>query len=122
MQQIKKKVQSAKDILSSANYIDRLTENNKYVNKEFQEYGLRLATNLNDEKSKPLYIKLAKEVPRKYLEQAFTFTLDYPNVKNKGKIFMWKLTGICKENKYKMTFYRKKKTSKKVSPQLAFGL
>ncbi len=66
-------------------------DDHKYVTREFQDFGYRLALKLDDLKHKALYIKLAKEVPRVQIEQALSFTADYPNARNKGKVFMWKL-------------------------------
>ena len=61
----------------------------KYITREFQDYGYRLAEELGDLKHKALYIKLAKELPRKLLEEARTFVKDASNIKNPGKLFMW---------------------------------
>lgn len=72
---------------------------NKYVSKEFQDYGLFLANKLSDIKYLSMYIKLAKNTPRGLLEQALSFAIDYPNAKNKGKIFLWKLTNLKNQNK-----------------------
>ncbi|MBN2015881.1 hypothetical protein JW766_03530 [Candidatus Dojkabacteria bacterium] len=65
----------------------------KYVKHEFQDYGVRLAHNLNDISHKSLYIKLAKAEKRDLLEKAYRFAIDYPGMegKNKGKLFMWAL-------------------------------
>ena len=68
-----------------------LFDDHKYVTTEFQDFGYRLALKLDDLKHKALYIKLAKEVPRLYLEQALSFAADYPNVRQKARVFMWKL-------------------------------
>ena len=67
-----------------------LDEKGKYITKEFQDYGYRLAVELNDERNKSLYIKLAKEVDRKLLEEVRTFVKDASNVKSKARLFMWK--------------------------------
>lgn len=66
----------------------------KYITREFQDYGYRLAMELGDERNKSLYIKLAKETDRKLLEQARTFVKDAKNVRNRGKLFMWALTKL----------------------------
>ena len=63
----------------------------KYISREFQQYGYELAIELNDEKHKALYIKLAKENPRGAMEAARSFVKDAPNVRSKGRLFMWKL-------------------------------
>lgn len=70
----------------------------KYVTKEFQDYGYRLALELGDEKRISLYIKLAKTLPRNILEEARTFIKDASNIKSKPKLFMWKIKQL-KNNK-----------------------
>lgn len=69
----------------------------KYITREFQDYGYRLAEELGDLKHKALYIKLAKQLPRGLLEEARTFIKDASNVKNRGRLFMWKLAQLKKE-------------------------
>lgn len=69
----------------------------KYITREFQDYGYRLAEELGDLEHKTLYIKLAKELPRKLLEEAKTFVKDASNVRNPAKLFMWKLGELKKE-------------------------
>ena len=71
----------------------------KYISQEFQDYGYRLAEELNDLKHKALYIKLAKEMPRPILEKARNFVKDAHKVKNPGRLFMWKLSQLKKEKK-----------------------
>lgn len=90
----KRKFQSVKDILSD---FDPLKD--KYISREFQDYGYRLAKELGDLKHKALYIKLAKELPRRLLEEARNFVKDASNVKKPARLFMWKL----KELKNKRT-------------------
>jgi len=70
-----------------------LTKRRRYVSKEFQAYGLMLATELDDWKNRSLYIKLAKQYPRQQLEKARYFVKDQSpgKVKNKARLFMWKL-------------------------------
>ena len=75
-----------------------LDEKGKYITKEFQDYGYRLAVELNDERNKSLYIKLAKEVDRKLLEEVRTFVKDASNVRSKPKLFMWKLAELCRSS------------------------
>ncbi|HSX40411.1 MAG TPA: hypothetical protein VLF68_02255 [Candidatus Saccharimonadales bacterium] len=62
----------------------------KYISREFQSYGVRLAESLDDYKHKSLYIKLAKTTHRSILEKALSFAVD-SNARNKGALFMWKL-------------------------------
>ena len=85
------KVRSAKDILLNHNFLEEKKKSLKYVTREFQDYGYRLAVKLNDLKHKALYIKLAKSEDRLILEKAATFAADYPNAKSKGRVFMWKV-------------------------------
>lgn len=63
----------------------------KNISHEFQFYGCFLAESLDDTKHYSLYIKLAKTVDRKLLEEALNFTKGYYNAKNKGRVFMWRL-------------------------------
>ena len=63
----------------------------KYISREFQDYGYRLAVELNDLSHKSLYIRMAKTVNRKILEMARSFCADAPNVSSKGRLFMWKV-------------------------------
>lgn len=63
----------------------------KNISKEFQMYGVYLAETLQDTKHYSLYIKLAKDIDRRVLEEALNFTKDYYEAKNKARIFMWKL-------------------------------
>lgn len=63
----------------------------KNISREFQMYGVYLAESLQDTKHYSLYIKLAKEVDRKILEEALNFTKGYYSAKNKARVFMWKL-------------------------------
>ena len=63
---------------------------------EFQEYGVYLAESLGDTKHYSLYIKLAKELDRKILNEALNYTKGYYNAKNKGKVFMWRLKQLKK--------------------------
>jgi uncharacterized circularly permuted ATP-grasp superfamily protein len=76
-------------------------DKDKYISREFQDYGYRLAKELNDLEHKSLYIKLAKELPRKLLQQARNFVKDATNVKNPAKLFMWKLTQLKREKRIK---------------------
>jgi hypothetical protein len=105
---------SAKDILMSGNFVDRYLDSAKYVSVEHQDFGLRLATRLNDLPHKALYIKIAKDIPRNLIEKAVSFTLDYPQAKSYGKIFMWKLVELCKEGGVKFSFRKKAKAKAKV--------
>lgn len=68
----------------------------KYVSREFQQYGYELAESLGDFSHKSLYIKLAKETPRGLLESAKSFVLD-SSARSKGRLFMWKLKELKKE-------------------------
>lgn len=69
----------------------------KNISHEFQFYGCFLAESLDDTKHYGLYIKLAKEVDRKLLEEALNFTKGYFGAKSKARIFMWKLKELRKQ-------------------------
>lgn len=83
---IERLVKSLKQIIEEK----RPGERNKYVSREWQDYGYRLAMELGDPEHKSLYIKLAKEEDRATLERARSFVID-SNANNKGALFMWKL-------------------------------
>ncbi len=66
------------------------------VTREFQDYGLRLAEQLGDTQHKALYIKLAKTLERRLLQDALEFVLD-AKAKSKARLFMWKLQQLKAE-------------------------
>lgn len=72
----------------------------KYVSREFQSFGVYLSEELDDYKHRGLYIKLAKTVHRSILEKALSYVSD-SNAKNKGALFMWKLSQLKTGNKKK---------------------
>jgi len=75
----------------------KFDDEDKYISREFQKYGYTLAEEMGDLKNKSLYIKLAKETPRAYLESARTFVKDAANARSKARLFMWKLAQLKKE-------------------------
>jgi len=77
-------------------YKETLAKRAKYVKNDFQAYGLTLAEELNDWNNKALYIKLAKTIDRKILDQARYFVKDQVRIKSKAKLFMWKLKQLKK--------------------------
>ncbi len=66
----------------------------KYISQEWQDYAYRLAVFLDDLRHKSLYMRLAKTTPRVMLEEAKNFITDAYEVKNKARLFMWKLKEI----------------------------
>lgn len=79
-------MQSLKQLIQAKSPVDK----NKFVTREYQDYGYRLAAELGDLKHKSLYIKLAKTVDRGILDQCRRFALD-SHADSKGALFMWKL-------------------------------
>ena len=92
MKQQGRDFQALGDILADFDW-----DKKKYISREFQDYGYRLAKELGDLKHKSLYIKLAKETPRGLLEEARNFVKDASRVRNPAKLFMWKLKQLKKE-------------------------
>lgn len=86
-------MKSIKQVLDKYN-----PQEDKYISREFQDFGIRLAEELDDYKHRSLYIKLAKDVHRSILEQALTFVSD-SNARNKGALFMWKLKQLKDDKK-----------------------
>jgi hypothetical protein len=74
----------------------QLTDAGGYITQEFQDYGYRLAVELDDMKHKSLYIKMAKEVDRGILERARSFIADAAQAKSKARLFMWKVKELQK--------------------------
>lgn len=74
-------------------------EQQRYITQEFQDYGYRLACEMGEEHRKAMYIKLAKTKSRSLLEQARSYVVDYPNAKNKGKLFLWKIKDLESKSK-----------------------
>lgn len=70
----------------------------KYISREFQNYGIYLSEELNDHKHKSLYIKLAKTTHRSILEKALSYCKD-ANVNKPGALFMWKLKQLKEAGK-----------------------
>ncbi len=87
-------MKSIKDAISDVRFKDRP----KNLTKEFQVYGVYLAESLGDTKRYSLYIKLAKDIDRKLLEEALNFCKDYQGAKSKGRLFMWRLQELKKAN------------------------
>ena len=79
-------MKSLKQLIDEKKPVDK----NKYVTREFQDFGYRLAMELGDEKHKALYIKMAKTFDRAILEQAKRFVID-SNADSRGALFMWKV-------------------------------
>ncbi len=61
----------------------------KNIAYEFQEFGVRLAHDLEDLRRKSYYIKLSKQVDRAKLERARDYALGYNKPKSKARLFMW---------------------------------
>jgi len=72
-------------------------EKQRRISREWQDYAYRLALELDDEKHKSLYMKLAKEKDRALLEEARNFVKGAREVENKGALFMWKLKQLEEE-------------------------
>ena len=68
----------------------KIDDSDKYLSREFQQYGIYLSEKLNDPKHKSLYIKMAKDAPRGILDEALSFVLD-SHADSKARLFMWKV-------------------------------
>jgi hypothetical protein len=62
----------------------------KYISREFQSFGIRLAEEMDDYKNRGMWIRLAKTNHRSVLEQALSFVKDSA-ADNKIALFLWKL-------------------------------
>lgn len=79
----------------------KLEDKGGYITQEFQDFGYRLAVELDDLKHKSLYIKMAKNTDRSVLERALSFVKDAHSAKSKARLFMWKVKQIKEEVKTK---------------------
>lgn len=97
-----KKPDSQQNLFSLGDLIKKRAQTplNKYVSREFQDYGYRLAMELDDQEHKSLYIRMAKTVDRGILEAARTFVVD-SNAMSKAKLFMWKVKQLKESKKAK---------------------
>lgn len=93
----KKGFQKIGDLFSSY----QLEDKGGYISQEFQDFGYRLAVDLNDLQHKSLYIKMAKNTDRPILERALSFVTDASNAKSKARLFMWKVKQLKEEAKQK---------------------
>lgn len=93
----KKGMQALGDLFSAY----QLDDKGGYITQEFQDYGYRLAVELQDMKHKSLYIKMAKDVDRGILESALSFVKDAAHAKSKARLFMWKVKQLKKDKKEK---------------------
>jgi len=106
-------MQSIKDLIVDPDkFAKDLRNRHKYVTKEFQDYGYRVALKLGDLKHVSMYIKWAKTKERAIMESALSFTVDYPNAKNKGRLFMWKVKQLEEERKEFLNKKRGRKSFK----------
>lgn len=78
-----------------------------YISQEFQDFGYRLAVELDDLAHKSLYIRMAKKIPRQILEAALSYVAD-ANARSKAKLFMWKLKQLRAELDKKPTTLKPK--------------
>ena len=92
----KKGFSTIKSVLNKFDFKEK-----KYISREFQDYGCRLAEELGESKHKSLYIKLAKTEDRQVLERARSFVKDAQNVRSRGRLFMWKIKELKKEMEQK---------------------
>lgn len=83
---------STKDLLNQY----QVVETNKHIAHEFQSFGCYLAEILDDKNHTALYIKLAKTMPRGFLEKALSFVID-SKANNKARLFMWKLEQLKRD-------------------------
>lgn len=69
----------------------------RHIAYEWQDYAYRLAVELDDVERTSLYMRLTKNTKRHILEEALTFVKGASNVKNKARLFMWKVKEIKNE-------------------------
>jgi len=93
------KAKTIGDILT--NRLSKLTDAPVYAKHQWQEFGVRVAKELNDEKRTSMYIKFAKEFGQEILEESLDFVKESKNVKSKPKLFLWKFKQLKENSKFK---------------------
>lgn len=86
----------------------QLDDRDKYLTREFQEFGIFLAEKLGDMGHKALYMKMAKITPRAILDQALSFVLD-SQANSKARLFMWKVKQLKDAQTVKTALNEEKK-------------
>lgn len=76
----------------------QLEDKGGYITQEFQDFGYRLAMELDDKKRVSLYMRLSKNTDRALLEQALSFVKD-AKARNPAALFMWKVKQLKMEGK-----------------------
>lgn len=71
-----------------------------YAKHEWQDFGVRVARELGDEKKAGMYIKLTRNYGKEIVEEALDFVKEATNVKSKPRLFLWKLKKLKDESKY----------------------
>jgi hypothetical protein len=98
-QKIKKRVKG-EGLTAIGSLLDKyqLEDKGGHITQEFQDFGYRLAMELNDEAHKSLYMRLAKVTDRIILEKALSFVKD-ANARSPARLFMWKVKQLKEEGK-----------------------
>lgn len=73
----------------------KISNEDRYLSREFQKFGIYLAEKLGDMPHKSLYIRMAKQISREILTAALSFVLD-ANANSKARLFMWKVGQLKK--------------------------
>lgn len=92
------KTRGSKGPVALASLFDQyqLEDKGGHITREFQDFGYRLAIDLEDMGHKSLYMRMAKQESRALLEQALSFVTD-AKAKSKARLFMWKVADLKKQ-------------------------
>ena len=88
--------------INFADIVKSINNRRKHIRYNFQELAVMLATKLNDKKQIPMYMRLCKFEDKELLMKAFSHAVDAPGVKSKGPLFLWYLSKLKKETKYRL--------------------
>jgi len=97
---------AAKDLLLKYDVTSTKDENgnkSRGTAYEFQDYAYRLASDLNDLEHLKVYMRLAKNYPRRLLERVYESVSDV-ETDSLGKLFMWKFKQVKDEYEYQVNF------------------
>jgi len=71
-----------------------------YAKHEWQDFGVKVAKELEDDKRAGMYIKFTRNYGKEIVEEALDFVKESNNVKSKPRLFLWKLKKLKKDSKY----------------------
>jgi len=80
--------------------LNKISDSPVYAKHEWQDFGVRVAKELGDEKRTAMYIKFARAYGQEILEESLDFVKEAKNVKSKPKLFLWKFKQLKQNSRF----------------------